>query len=108
MNRAGPIKVALFLCNMGGPENLENVQPFLRELFQDNDLLAMPFPSLTQNFIAEKIVSKRTADIQKKYSGISGGSPQLATTRAVCEKMIIAVLVLRDLSIPFQAISCTL
>jgi ferrochelatase len=74
-------RVLLCLYNMGGPSTLDQVEPFLLELFGDNDLISVPFPSVLQKFVAEKIARKRTPDIQSKYAEIGGGSPQLAITQ---------------------------
>lgn len=35
-------KTALVLLNMGGPDSLESVQPFLRNLFSDRELIRLP------------------------------------------------------------------
>jgi ferrochelatase len=50
---------------MGGPSTLDQVEPFLLELFGDNDLISVPFPSVLQKFVAEKIARKRTPDIHQ-------------------------------------------
>ncbi len=80
-------KVAVFFYNMGGPGLSSEVPEFLTELFQDNDLLDLPFPGLLQNFVAEKIVRKRSGAVAQKYDEIGGGSPQLSTTEALCARV---------------------
>ena len=37
-----PIKTAILLLNMGGPESADEVHPYLKELFQDRELLKLP------------------------------------------------------------------
>lgn len=82
-----PRKVLLCLYNMGGPASLDDVGPFLLNLFSDNDLIDIPFPSLLQDFVARKITEKRTPGIQSKYAEIGGGSPQLAITQKLCLRL---------------------
>ena len=41
-----PVKTAVILLNMGGPQNKDEVHPYLKELFQDRELLKLPFLSL--------------------------------------------------------------
>lgn len=86
-NSSTPRKVLICLYNMGGPASLDDVRPFLRSLFSDNDLIDIPFPSLLQSFVARKIADKRTPDIMTKYSEIGGGSPQLMITQRLCQRL---------------------
>lgn len=63
------------LLNMGGPERLEQVEPFLRNLFADREIIRLgPFPFL-QKFIARRIVKKRAPKSRESYRLIGGGSP---------------------------------
>ncbi|KAI8904372.1 hypothetical protein EDD86DRAFT_78396 [Gorgonomyces haynaldii] len=61
----------VFLMNMGGPHNLDEVGPFLHRLFSDGDLIPLPFQQQTSVFIAKR----RTPKIVKQYAEIGGGSP---------------------------------
>ncbi|HEU5097120.1 MAG TPA: ferrochelatase, partial [Reyranella sp.] len=36
------VKIAIVLFNLGGPDSLEAVQPFLRNLFSDPAIIALP------------------------------------------------------------------
>ncbi|MGB2186377.1 MAG: ferrochelatase, partial [Akkermansiaceae bacterium] len=36
------VKTAILLLNMGGPESPEEVHPYMKELFQDRELLKLP------------------------------------------------------------------
>ena len=38
-----PVKTLIILLNMGGPQNKEEIHPYLKELFQDRELLKLPF-----------------------------------------------------------------
>jgi ferrochelatase len=68
------------LLNLGGPWSLDLVEPFLRELFADREILRLsPFPFL-QKPLANLIVRKRLAESRRIYAAIGGRSPLLATT----------------------------
>ncbi|MEW6595510.1 MAG: ferrochelatase [Thermodesulfobacteriota bacterium] len=72
-NPTGPIGVVLL--NMGGPEKLADVEPFLFNLFADRNIIRLsPFPFL-QKFIARKIARKRAVKSRKAYECIGGRSP---------------------------------
>lgn len=62
---------AIFMMNMGGPHNLDAVEPFLFNLFSDNDLIPIPF----QSHLAPWIAKRRTPKIRDQYAKIGGGSP---------------------------------
>ena len=63
---------------MGGPDKLENVEPFLFNLFNDPAILNLP--SLLRYPLA-KLISNRRAPIAKKiYEELGGSSPILKLT----------------------------
>ena len=64
-------KIAVVLLNLGGPDSLEAVQPFLENLFNDPDIFRLPF----QKSLARFISKKRAPKIQKEYELIGGKSP---------------------------------
>ena len=76
-------RVWIALYNMGGPDTQNDVEPFLRALFNDPDLLDIPFGTMLQGFVANKIIGKRLEEVKKRYMLMGGGSPQLSITRAV-------------------------
>lgn len=76
-------RVWIALYNMGGPNNQEDVEPFLRALFTDPDLLDIPLGRFLQNFVAGKIIGKRLHEVKERYQLMGGGSPQLKITQAV-------------------------
>jgi len=65
------VKTGILMLNMGGPRNSEEVNPFLRNLFADRDIIKLPFQSKLGPFIAKR----RTPSIIEKYNEIGGGSP---------------------------------
>lgn len=67
--------IGVILLNLGGPERLEDVEPFLCNLFSDRKIIRLsPFPFL-QNFIARQIARKRAPKSRESYDLIGGGSP---------------------------------
>ena len=72
-------KRAIVIFNLGGPDRLSAVQPFLFNLFNDKAIINLPNPI---RWIIAKIISKRRAPIAKQiYSEIGGKSPILELTR---------------------------
>lgn len=72
--------IGVILLNMGGPDTLADVEPFLVELFSDRQIIRLgPFPFL-QKFIARRIAGKRAPKSQAAYELIGGGSPQKRLT----------------------------
>jgi ferrochelatase len=64
------------MLNLGGPSTLAEVEPFLRRLFSDREIVQMPFPeSFQTRFMGPFISARRTPRIQNQYSKIGGGSP---------------------------------
>jgi len=73
------MKIAVVLFNLGGPDKLENVEPFLFNLFNDPAILNLP--SFIRYPLA-KIISKKRAPVAKNiYKEIGGSSPILKLTQ---------------------------
>lgn len=81
----GGIGVVLF--NMGGPGSLEEVEPFLVELFSDRDLIELPLGAALQPVFARLIAKLRAPAVRRNYARIGGGSPQLRLTEAQAEAL---------------------
>ena len=72
------MKKAVVLFNLGGPDKLESVEPFLFNLFNDPAIISIP--SIFRYPLA-KIISKRRAPIAKNiYKEIGNKSPILHLT----------------------------
>lgn len=76
-------KTAVILLNMGGPQSAEEVHPYLKELFQDRELLKLPFQKVLGNFIAWR----RTPKIQERYAEIGQYSPTLKLMEKQAEQI---------------------
>lgn len=67
-------KNGVILLNMGGPETLENVRPFLFNLFSDREIIRLG-PAFLQKFLAWIIARRRAPKSRAIYSQIGGSSP---------------------------------
>jgi len=67
-------KVGVILLNMGGPEKLDDVRPFLFNLFSDREIIRLG-PVFLQKPIAWFIAKKRAPKSRRIYNAIGGRSP---------------------------------
>jgi ferrochelatase len=74
------MKIAIILFNLGGPDSLEAVQPFLRNLFSDPAIITLP--AWLRLPLARFIASRRTPKATEIYAKIGGSSPILGQTEA--------------------------
>ena len=73
------MKKAVILFNLGGPDKLENVEPFLFNLFNDPSIISIPFFA---RYPLAKFLSKRRSPIAKSiYREIGNKSPILELTQ---------------------------
>ena len=72
------MKKAVILFNLGGPDKLENVEPFLFNLFNDPAILNLP--SFIRYPLAKLISNRRTPTAKKIYEELGGSSPILKLT----------------------------
>jgi protoporphyrin/coproporphyrin ferrochelatase len=73
------MKKAIILFNLGGPDKLENVEPFLFNLFNDPAILNLP---TFLRYPLAKLISNRRAPVAKKiYAELGGFSPILKLTK---------------------------
>jgi ferrochelatase len=74
-------RTAVVLFNLGGPDSLKSVRPFLFNLFSDPDIFQFPFAFITQRFFAWIVARRRTAEASKGYAAIGGKSPLFENTQ---------------------------
>jgi ferrochelatase len=67
-------RLGVLLLNLGGPDKLEDVRPFLYNLFADPEIIRLPSP-LLQAPLAWLISTLRSKKSQENYKKIGGGSP---------------------------------
>jgi ferrochelatase len=73
------MKIAVFLLNLGGPRNLDEVEPYLFELFSDPLLISAPFGPF-RPLVARLISHFRAPSSAEKYALIGGRSPLVEET----------------------------
>ncbi|HVJ53644.1 MAG TPA: ferrochelatase [Aliidongia sp.] len=72
------MRTAIILFNLGGPDNLDAVQPFLFNLFYDPAIIALPKPL---RWLVARLISGRRAPVARDiYQHMGGGSPILPNT----------------------------
>jgi protoporphyrin/coproporphyrin ferrochelatase len=76
-----PTPTAVLLFNLGGPDDLESVEPFLVNLFTDREIIQLPGGAALQPWFARLIAKMRGPSVRSNYQRIGGGSPQLRITR---------------------------
>lgn len=73
-------RLAVVLMNLGGPDRLEAVQPFLFNLFNDPAIIGIPQP---MRWMLAQFISRRRAPVASEiYEELGGGSPLLPNTEA--------------------------
>ncbi|KAL2342857.1 hypothetical protein Fmac_004142 [Flemingia macrophylla] len=81
-------KIGVLLLNLGGPETLEDVQPFLFNLFADPDIIRLPrLFSFLQKPLAQFVSVLRAPKSKEGYASIGGGSPLRRITDAQAEEL---------------------
>ena len=73
------MKKAVILFNLGGPDKLESVEPFLFNLFNDPEIINIPF--FLRYPLAKFISKKRTPITKNIYKEIGNKSPILELTQ---------------------------
>src|SRR5258708_20459612 len=73
-------RTAVVLMNLGGPDTLEAVKPFLFNLFSDPAIIRLP--SFLRLPVARLISLRRARVAREIYARLGGGSPLLANTEA--------------------------
>ncbi len=82
MTTSTPDATAIVLFNLGGPDDLASVEPFLVKLFSDREIIELPFGAALQPVFARALAKLRGPSVRRNYARIGGGSPQLRITRA--------------------------
>ena len=78
-------RIAIVLFNLGGPDKLEAVAPFLFNLFNDPAIIRLPFP---MRWCLAKMISRRRAPLAREiYAHLGGSSPLLGNTLAQADAL---------------------
>jgi protoporphyrin/coproporphyrin ferrochelatase len=68
-------RIGIVLFQLGGPDTLEAIEPFLFNLFCDPDIIDFPFARIGRKPLAKLISATRARKVQHHYAIIGGGSP---------------------------------
>jgi len=68
-------RIGVVLFQLGGPDTLEAIEPFLFNLFCDPDIIDFPGARLGRKALAKLIATTRARKVQHHYAAIGGGSP---------------------------------
>jgi ferrochelatase len=83
---AAPTRLGVLLLNLGGPEKLADVKPFLVNLFSDPQIIQLPFRFL-QRPVGWLIATARHKKSVGLYKKIGDGSPQRRITTEQAESL---------------------
>jgi protoporphyrin/coproporphyrin ferrochelatase len=81
-------RVGIVLFQLGGPDSLESVEPFLRNLFLDPDIIPMGPLGFLRKPLARYIARKRSVPVRGRYAMIGRRSPIAVLT----ERQRVALL----------------
>ena len=81
---------ALVLLNMGGPNNLDEVELFLKNMFNDPNIITVE-SDLLRKFLAFMIVSSRKKEARGNYEQLGGKSPLVEYTKQLVSKLQTAL-----------------
>lgn len=79
------MKRAVVLLNMGGPNNLEEVEVFLNNMFNDKRIISAPKP--IRMIIAKLITWQRKKEAKSNYEALGGRSPLVGYTKRLISKL---------------------
>jgi ferrochelatase len=79
------MKRAVVLLNMGGPNNLDEVEVFLNNMFNDKRIIGAPKP--IRAIIAKLITWQRKNEAKSNYMALGGKSPLVGYTQKLIEKL---------------------
>ncbi|MFZ3236565.1 MAG: ferrochelatase [Stellaceae bacterium] len=82
-------RTAVVLMNLGGPDSLDAVEPFLTALFSDPAIIRLPWPLRLP--LARLIARGRAGTARDIYARLGGGSPLLANTEAQAQALDAAL-----------------
>src|SRR5246500_4248435 len=68
-------RLGVVLFQLGGPDTLAAIEPFLYNLFCDPDIIDFPFARIGRKALAKLISTTRSRKVQHHYATIGGGSP---------------------------------
>ncbi len=83
----GKPHTGVLLLNLGGPDSLEAVEPYLVNLFSDPFLIRLPLRGFLRRWFARWAARRRAPHVRELYREIGGRSPILPLTEAQCRRL---------------------
>jgi len=84
-------RIAVVLFQLGGPDTLAAVEPFLYNLFCDPDIINFPGSFLARKPLAKFISTTRSKKVGQHYAEIGGGSPIRRLTEQQARALQVAL-----------------
>src|SRR5437868_12919732 len=97
LSRMPSPRIGVVLFQLGGPDSLEAIEPFLYNLFCDPDIIDFPFARIARQPLAKLISTRRAKHVAHHYAEIGGKSPILEFTRRQAQALE------RELRLEFDA-----
>jgi protoporphyrin/coproporphyrin ferrochelatase len=85
------MKTAVLLINMGGPDSLNDVEPYLANIFKDPNIFSIPLGPFRKSF-AKWFAHRRATKSKKIYESIGGKSPLLSIAQKQSELLERALI----------------
>ena len=74
-------RTGIVVAQLGGPQTLDDVEPFIRAIFEDPLLVPLPGGPRTRSVISRLVARLRAPKVRSHYAAIGGGSPIIAGTQ---------------------------
>jgi ferrochelatase len=84
-------KIGVVLFQLGGPDTLAAVEPFLYNLFCDPEIINFMGAGLARKPLAKFIARKRSQVVREHYQAIGGGSPIVELTNRQARALTAAL-----------------
>ena len=80
-------KIGVVLFQLGGPDSLDAIEPFLYNLFRDPEIIDFPLAKLARPVLAKLISKGRAKKVRDHYAEIGGRSPIREVTERQAEAL---------------------
>lgn len=67
--------VGVVLFNLGGPRSVDEIEPFLYNLFMDPAIIDIPLKGVLRDVLCRFVARKRSKTVREEYGLIGGSSP---------------------------------
>ncbi len=98
--------IGVVALNLGGPDSLDAVEPFLRNLFADPEVIQLGWLSFLQPLLARMIAKRRAPESRENYKLIGGRSPIREESEAQARAVAAALASRGVVARPYAAMAC--